>query len=176
MITILNKDFFDRNTIDVAKDLLGKLIYFIKDKVKICRIVETEAYLINDPACHAYNGINKKNSTMFKGAGLLYVYRIHQSYCMNITTKLGEAVLIRSCEPIFGIKGSTVGPGRLCKALGIDKSYDGKSLFSSQDIFLVDDGFKVKEIEVTTRIGVTKAKDLPLRFFIKDNKYVSKRN
>lgn len=77
---------------------------------------------------------------------------------MNIVTKKGEAVLIRACEPLLGLKESTRGPGRLCKALGINKSYDG---------------YKVEEIGVGPRIGVTKAKELPLRFFIKKNKYLS---
>lgn len=80
MTTILkiNKSFFDRDTIIVAKELLGKLIVLNKDgNLKICRIVETEAYLIDEPACHAYKGMNKRNESMFKGAAFLYVYRIH---------------------------------------------------------------------------------------------------
>ena len=167
----LPKSFYDRDTIEVAKDLLGKLLVH---EDKIVRIVETEAYLKNDPACHAYKGMTKRNVSMFKGPATLYVYTIHRQNCMNVVTRIGEAVLIRAGEPIRNVKGRTSGPGLLSKALGVTREMDGISLLGPP-IFIADDGYEVNEIVVTKRVGVTKAKDWPLRFYIKGNKFVSRK-
>lgn len=171
----LNNEFYNRDTITVAKELLGKIIICKKhNKAKACRIVETEAYLIGDPASHSYKGQTKRNQSMFKDPGTLYVYIIHRQNCMNIVTKKGEAVLIRAAEPLYNIDKPTNGPGKLCAALGITRiEDDGKNVINS-NIIIVDDGWKPQSIECSKRIGVTKAKDLLLRFYIKGNKYVSR--
>ncbi len=150
----LPKEFYDRDTVQVARDLLGKL--FVKGE-KVARIVETEAYLKDDPASHSYRGITRRNRSMFKGPGTLYVFTIHRQNCMNVVTKPGEAVLIRAAEPVKGVKGRTSGPGLLTRALGINRSHDGISLLEG-DIFMADDGYRPKEISTSKRIGITKAK------------------
>ncbi len=166
----LPKEFYDRDTVKVAKDLLGKL--FVKGD-KVVRIVETEAYLRDDPASHSYRGMTKRNRSMFKGPGTLYVYTMHRQNCMNVVTKVGEAVLIRAAEPVKGVEGRTNGPGLLTKALGITREHDGISLLGGE-IYIADDGYRPEEIAVSRRIGVTKAKDEPLRFYIRGNRYVSR--
>lgn len=166
----LPKEFYDRDTVQVAKDLLGKL--FVKGD-KVVRIVETEAYLRNDPASHSYRGMTRRNRSMFKGPGTLYVFTIHRQNCMNVVTKVGEAVLIRAAEPIKGVKGRTSGPGLLAKAIGITREHDGISLLEGE-IYIADDGYRPKEIAVSKRIGVTRAKHELLRFYIKENRYVSR--
>jgi len=172
----LGLKFYDRDTLEVAKDLLGKLLISEKGgERKVVRIVETEAYLRDDPASHSYRGETKRNRSMFKGPGTLYVYTMHRQNCMNVVTKRGEAVLIRAAEPVENVSGNTRGPGRLCRALGINRAEDdGKSLLSS-DVYLLDDGFRPEDVVQTTRIGISKAKDRPYRFYIKGSGYVSKR-
>ncbi len=191
---ILSKEFYLQETSVVAKNLLGKLIYRHSDKgMLIARIVETEAYLAeNDPACHAFYKKTKKNEKMFEEGGISYVYLIYGFYyCLNIVTghkDRGEAVLIRALEPIDGIEAMkefrsvekehqlTNGPGKLCKALNINLEDNGLDVITSKKLFLTEDrNFNDNEIVVTTRIGITKATELPLRFYVKDNKYISKK-
>ncbi len=168
---VLPIGFYDRRTKTVARELIGK-----KLRVKVGRgwrsgvIVETEAYVRNDPANHAFHGPNKRNRSMFKEAGTAYVYAMHQIYCLNAVTRHGEAVLIRS---VFLLNHSNLrsdGPGRLCRTLGITRSkHDGKSL-TGPDIQIVGNGSEVLRISVTRRIGVTKAKNKLLRFLATKNK------
>ena len=158
----------------VARDLLGKVILCRKlDVIKKCRIVEDEAYLLGDPASHSYLGITKRNASMFKEPGILYVFTMHRQNCMNVVTLRGEAILLRAAEPLANIEKPTNGPGKLCTALGVTRADDGKNLTSS-DIVFVDDGWKPKEIVCSPRIGVTKAKDNLLRFYIEGSKYLSR--
>jgi DNA-3-methyladenine glycosylase len=178
----LTKSFFERETVEAAKELLGKVISVNGVKG---RIVETEAYG-SDPASHAFKR-TERSSLMFDSFGSVYVYLIYGMYhCLNFTTnsinKAG-AVLIRAVEPVSGIEkmkerrntsdvhNLCSGPGKLCSALGIDKSFNGLKL--GKEIKVYDDGFKV-EIEKSSRIGIKDALDLPWRFFIRDNKFVSK--
>ncbi|MCF7910694.1 DNA-3-methyladenine glycosylase [Candidatus Pacearchaeota archaeon] len=177
----LNKEFFSRNADIVAKELLGKvLIRKINGKKLKARIVETEAYFSeNDPASRAcQNGDLRK--TMLMKAGTILVYGVHNNWLVNFVTgnlEKAEAVLIRALEPL-NFEGNCKGPGLLTKALGIDKYFHKKNLFSG-DLW-IEEPIKNKEkenfeIDSGFRIGVKK--DLPekLRFYIKNNKHVSKK-
>ncbi len=137
-------------------------------------IIEDEAYIDDDPANHAYYGPNRRNQSMFKEPGTVYVYRIHQVYCVNAVTLKGEAVLIRSLQPVENVSLSTMGPGRLCRALGITKErHDGLS-FTGGEVQIVDHDFGRVEVGVSERIGISKARELHLRFFVKNNRFVSR--
>ena len=180
---LINQDFFARDTVKVAKELLGKIIVLNGFQG---RIVETEAYS-RDPASHAYTKTDRSR-LMFETYGYVYVYLIYGMYCcLNFTTEKNEAgaVLFRAVEPLKGIeemrkKRKTEmithlcsGPGKLCQALGIDKNYNGLKI--GNKIKLFDDGFIAENIGTSPRIGIKDALDLEWRFFIKDNKFVSKR-
>ena len=198
---ILESNFFKRDTVEVAKNLLGKkIIRSISGNFFCAKIVETEAYLgLKDRACHSYGGnITKRNEILYKEGGTIYVYLIYGMYnLLNIVTKneiYPEAVLIRAVEPIENIdamslnrfgkiykdlssyqkKNLTNGPGKLTMAMGIDRALNGKIL--SQDYLYIEEGEDVKNIIETKRIGIDYAGEdanLPLRFYIKDNPYVS---
>jgi len=203
---ILTEDYYrNKSTIELSKDLLGKiLVHESKVGVVSGRIVETEAYLSDDPAAHSYIGKTERNKSVFDEAGTSYVYFIYGNYnCFNVAARekdIGEAVLVRALEPIEGIdlmkkniakfnknrkhiKYSELplekicnGPGKLCLALDIDRSLDGHKLWN-RPLFLLDDGFNVSEknIVTTTRIGIKKAAEELLRFYIKDSKFVSRK-
>ena len=198
---ILGNNFFKRDTVEVAKNLLGKkIIRNISGNFFCAKIVETEAYLgLEDKACHSYGGnITKRNEILYKEAGTIYVYLIYGMYnLLNIVTKNEndpEAVLIRAVEPIENIdamavnrfgkiykdlssyqkKNLTNGPGKLTMAMGIDRALNGKIL--SQDYLYIEEGEDVRNIIETKRIGIDYAGEdanLPLRFYIEDNPYVS---
>ena len=198
---ILESNFFKRDTVEVAKNLLGKkIIRNISGNFFCAKIVETEAYLgLEDKACHSYGGnITKRNEILYKEGGTIYVYLIYGMYnLLNIVTKNEndpEAVLIRAVEPIEHIdamavnrfgkiykdlssyqkKNLTNGPGKLSMAMGIDRALNGKIL--SPDYLYIEDGEYVKNIIETKRIGIDYAGEdanLPLRFYIEDNPYVS---
>lgn len=169
----LPKSFYGRNTVLVARELLGKLILIKRDKRLTARIVETEAYVSGDPANHAFKGQTRRNQSMFKGPGTIYVYAVHGQSCMNAVTGQGEAVLIRAAEPLENVSERTSGPGLLCRAMGITRQDDGKSLVD-REVSIIDDGYRPKSIVSSPRIGVTGWKDCRLRFHIKDNLFVSK--
>lgn len=188
----LTADFFARSTVDVAKDLVGKLIWRqLAGEYAICRIVETEAYLArNDPACHASKKRTARNEVMFGEPGLIYVYSIHARFCLNFVTGRpghGSAVLIRAAEPLEGIElmhqnrcvsdrlNLLSGPAKLCEALLIDKSFNGQILNRSSGLWATDDGYPVDAAQIrrTRRIGVTSAKKRLLRFVLRGSKYAS---
>lgn len=202
----LNKEFYKNiNVLELAKSLLGKLlINETQDGLSIGRVVETEAYLNNDPAAHSYVGKTERNKSVFEEGGTSYVYFIYGNYyCFNVVADpkdIGEAVLIRALEPIQGIdlmknrlmefkstrkhiKYSEIdnysicnGPGKLCIAMGINKSYDGHKLWNKPLYLAEDKGYsKLQEIYTTTRVGITKAADKPYRFYIKNSKYISRK-
>ena len=172
----LSREFYDVDTVELARNLLGKVLVVSRDgMLKRCRIVETEAYLRNDPASHSYRGVTKRNRSMFKEPGTLYVYTIHRQFCMNVVRGYGEAVLIRSAEPLENVTLPTNGPGRLCRALGITVADDGKDLTTSSDIWIEDDGYAPSSIVRSKRVGVTKARNRLLRFYVKDSRWVSRR-
>lgn len=180
-MTILSRDFYNRNTIEVAKDLLGcKLCRNIDGQILYGIIVETEAYTQDDPACHAYRGRTPRASTLFKESGLAYVYFIYGMYhCFNVTTEpegVAGAVLIRALEPV-NCELATNGPGKLCRDLMITKDFNEVDLTSQNSALWIENGIEIQEsqIHTTTRIGIKQAKDYPWRFYVKDSAFVSKR-
>ena len=183
---LLGKKFFNQPTIDLAKALLGKhLVYG-----NLCgMIVETEAYLYkDDPGCHASRGKTSRNAPMFGSAGHTYVYLIYWMYhCLNIVSGKegeGEAVLIRALEPLRGIsimqkrrktqkiENLCSGPGKLTQAFNITKKQNNLNLIDGK-IHIYNSRIK-PEICTSTRIGLSAGKELELRFYIKDNRFVSK--
>ena len=186
----LPQDFFARVTEKVARDLLGTvLVRRVGDAVLAGRIVETEAYLAeNDAASHSFRGRTRRNEAMFDEAGTLYVYRIYGvHHCANIVTEevgRGAAVLLRALEPLAGIewmqkkRGTNAlqalcsGPGKLAQALAFSPSENGAS-FLRQELFLLPADTQL-EVSVSTRVGISQAADLPLRFFVAGNRFVSR--
>jgi len=198
----LNREFYNRDTITVAKDLLGKiLVHNYKGNIIKGKIVETEAYLgVKDKAAHSYGGKKTKRvEVMYGPPGVAYVYFIYgMYYCFNIVTQkegIPEAVLIRAVEPVENIdlmainrfkkpyeeltkyqkKNLTNGPGKLCMALNIGREQNGLDLCG--DTLYLEEGQKQYfNIVATTRIGIDyaeEAKDFPYRFYIEGNPYVS---
>lgn len=199
----LDRSFYSRDTLILAKELLGKVIvHKTGEDILKGKIVETEAYLgVIDKAAHSYGGKKTKRvETMYGLPGTAYVYLIYgMYYCFNIVAKeegVPEAVLIRAIEPIEGANGMalyrygknydelnnyqknnlTNGPGKLSMALKIDKTLDKEDL--CKDRLYLEEGQQDKfNIIETTRIGIDyaeEAKDFPYRFYIEGNPYVSK--
>jgi DNA-3-methyladenine glycosylase len=169
---MLSKDFFTRDSLIVARELLGKKITF-NDKEAI--IVETEAYTINDPGSHAYKGRTKRNEVMYAEGGRLYVYLCYGMYeRMNVVTdKAGvpSAVLIRAVQPL-NFEAKTNGPGLVTKAMGVDRNHNG--LLIGKEL-MISEGVRPKGIVQTTRVGLKEGSDLPYRFYIENNPFVSVR-
>lgn len=190
-MTPLPRTFFQRDPVTVARDLLGKqIVRRSRAGTTQGRIVETEAYLGGqDPAAHSYRGMTPRNRVMFGPAGMLYVYAIHARFCMNaVTGSVGDptAVLIRAAEPLAGVRlmrqrrrrtkllDLTRGPARLCEAFDVDRELNGWDLTVGRRIWLCDEPEQdAVEIRVSPRIGVTSGQNLPLRFFVAENPYVS---
>jgi len=187
----LSRNFYSRNTKKVAQELLGKILVN-KTKEGICKgkIVETEAYFgSDDPASHAYRKKTKRNFLMFENPGKSYVYFCYGNHWLfNIVAKemkVPGAVLVRALEPLKGIElmkkrreiseltNLTNGPGKLTKAFSINKEQNGLDLIKS-NLFLEDSAEKF-EIVKTKRIGISKGNDKLLRFYIKNNNFVSKK-
>jgi DNA-3-methyladenine glycosylase len=187
----LSRNFYSRDTEKVAKELLGKIVVH-KTKEGVCKgkIVETEAYFGNaDPASHAYRKKTKRNFLMFEKPGKAYVYFCYGNHWLfNIVAKemkVPGAVLIRAIEPLKGIKimkkrrgiseltNLTNGPGKLSKAFSISKEQNGLDLTDSK-LFLENSHEKF-EVVKTKRVGISKGKRKLLRFYIKDNRFVSKK-
>jgi DNA-3-methyladenine glycosylase len=196
MKVVLAKFYLDRPEV-VARELLGKLIVRkIGGQKLIGRIVETEAYLgLDDPASHSFPGLTPRNAVMFGPPGRAYVYFIYgMHYCLNVSCEpdgVAGGVLFRALEPVSGLAEMarlrglpdgasprllTSGPGRLCQALGIVRDgTNGLDLTSRRSpLQICDDGCVPEGVTVTPRIGISKASDLPLRFLISGNKFVSK--
>jgi DNA-3-methyladenine glycosylase len=195
----LKKTFYRRELLKVANDLLGKILVKIDGKnILAGKIVEVEAYHGNfDEASHAFIGITKRNEVMFESGGCLYVYFTYGAHhCCNVVTGMkgeGTAVLIRAVEPVSGVEkmiknrfgrklkkdkeifNLTSGPGKVCQAFGMDRTHSGIDL-TGREIFILD-GKKIssKEIGISKRIGITRSVDLPWRFFIKNNPYLSRK-
>ena len=161
-------------------------------------IVETEAYLVGDPACHGAPGPTARNRVMFGGPGHGYVYLIYGNYfCMNAVcqpTGVAEAVLLRAVEvalgeemmrkrrPVAAARDLTNGPGKLCQAMHIDRGLDGADLCDARSpLFIARDPAVEKfrrqrgPVVITARIGLTKAAELPLRFYLEGSGFVSRR-
>jgi DNA-3-methyladenine glycosylase len=189
-MTNTNLGFLQGSAVEVAPRLLGCILERqIGDKTVRVKIVETEAYDQTDVASHSYNGRTPRTDVMFGPAGYLYVYFTYgMHYCCNIVVGedgYGAAVLIRAVEPLDGAEllsqnrggregvEMTNGPAKLCQALGIDKAMNGHNL-RQKSLRLIQGESVVEEgIVQTTRIGISKSKDIPWRFYIKDNEWVS---
>lgn len=192
----LPRNFYSRDTLDVARDLLGKqLVQVIGERTLTCRITETEAYIGRiDKACHAY-GYKRtpRTETLFAPPGTAYIYLIYGMYdCLNFVTEPeGEpcAVLIRAVEPTqkcldaishnrygcgfedmsaYQRKNFMNGPGKLCKGLSLTRKHNGLDL-TGDELFVLDAGETPKQINVSKRIGIDYAEDatdFPWRFYL----------
>ena len=193
------KKFYERELHRVAKELLGKILVRKIGTVAVSgRIVEVEAYDgANDEASHSFKGRTMRNDVMFRGGGLLYVYFTYgMHFCANVVVGKegdGKALLIRALEPMDGIElmaknrfekkniterefiNLANGPAKLCKALSIYKNDNGKSLVS--DEIFIEEAEPVPDSEIirTVRIGIKKSVDLQWRYYIKGNRFVSKK-
>ena len=175
----------------LARALIGCVLVSKTDEgVTSGRIVETEAYVPNDPACHAYSGRSARNATLFGPPHRAYVYLIYgTSFCFNLSSEpdgIGAGVLVRALEPVdgldlmrerrgvHGLADLCRGPGRLCQALAIDRSLDGHGLFDPIRIWLEgpQPGVRVR-VGTSRRIGLSKAADRRLRFYQRGSRFVS---
>jgi DNA-3-methyladenine glycosylase len=176
--------FYDRDAETVARELLGKLIVRRLDqRVLIGRIVETEAYLgPHDLAAHSSKGRTPRTEVMFGPPGHAYVYFIYgMHHCLNIVTGPGghaSAVLIRALEPVNNVSVTASGPGRLCRALEIDRRLNGHDLTQGELVVAQAEGCpRPLEIVACARVGVDYAGEWagkPLRFYIAKNPYISR--
>jgi len=204
-MSILDKEFYKQGALILAKELLGKtLVRTIKNVTLKGKIVETEAYIGEiDKASHAYNGRRtERTEPLFREGGISYVYFIYGKYhCFNVISGLenkGEGVLIRALEPLNEFdylgkkrfnqnyeklseakkKAIANGPSKLCMAFSIDKSQNYMKLYEKGDFYIEDSKDEKFDVVETTRIGIEYAEeaiDFPWRFYIKDNKYISKK-
>ena len=187
---VLDRAEIPVNTVQLAHFLIGKmLVRVLAEGVAAGRIVETEAYGIGDPAGHAYRGITPRNRALFLDRGHAYVYLAYgRSFMLNVSGEIsgvGAGVLIRAIEPTDGItimerNRSTMrlrdlarGPGRLSSALEIDRRLDGIDLCQAGPLWLGSDGRATGEIGQSKRIGITRAADSLLRFYVCGNPFVS---
>ena len=188
----LPRSFYDRPPQDVARELLGKaLLRKIDGQWVGGLIVETEAYLSDgDLASHSARGKTRSNASMFARPGTLYVYPIHAKYCLNAVTEnqgIGSAVLIRAIEPMWGIevmkqkrgydddRRLTRGPAMLCQALAVDRADDRSDLVSGPSITIAEAaGSSLPDVVSSRRIGLSKAIDHPFRYYVRDNRFVSR--
>jgi len=193
--------FYDRDPRRVARHLLGKVLVRREGRRRLsARIVEVEAYLgTDDAAAHSASGRTARNAVLFGPPGHVYVYFIYGNhYCLNFSCLpdgVAGGVLVRAVEPLEGIeqmaqargisvegprdlKLLTSGPGRLAEAFGITRLRDnGKDAASSRsDLRVVDDGYRPRRVLTTARIGIRKAAELPLRYVIPGNTFVSGRS
>ena len=192
------REFFSRDPRTVSREILGKLLVRKNGRNPlVARIVEVEAYLgADDAAAHAAAGRTVRNAVLFGPPGYAYIYFIYGNhYCLNVSCLpdgIPGGVLFRALEPLKGIKEMaalrgvtldgeknlkllTSGPGRLAEAFAITREQDnGKDLTSSKcDLYIADDGALAPKVAVTKRIGITKSADLPLRYIVAGNKFVS---
>jgi len=199
----LTRGFYSRETLQVAKELLGKILVHEVNGVKLRgKIVETEAYIGSiDKACHAYGGkMTSRLTTLYGRPGIAYVYFIYGMYhCFNVITKeegVPEGVLIRAIQPIEGfeemsklrfnkayfeltkaqIKNLTTGPSKLCIAMNINKDNNKQDLCTSE--LYIEDAVEKEKVQIVEakRIGIDyaeEAKDFLWRFYIKDNIWIS---
>jgi len=198
---VLSREFFNRDPVTVGRELLGKLLIRREGRTLLVgRIVEDEAYLgEDDPAAHTYAGLTPRNAVLFGPPGHAYVYFIYGNhYCLNVSCMpegMGEGVLLRAMEPVFGreamarargldlaapprpsqLRLISSGPGRMSEALGITRARDNDKDLTSHgsDLWFADDGYRPERIAVTPRVGIKKAVEQPLRFVIAGNPFAS---
>jgi DNA-3-methyladenine glycosylase len=178
------------DTVSLARTLIGKLVVrALPEGVVSGRIVETEAYVIGDAACHAFRGMTPRNRSLFLERGHAYVYLAYGiSYLLNVSSEtpgIGAGVLIRALEPLEGVRvmqrnrgtarvaDLARGPGRLAQALRIDRALDGLDLCRKGSLWLARDDHDAGEIGQSVRIGISRDADRPLRFVLRDSPFVS---
>ena len=187
---VLDRAEMPVDTAELARFLVGKmLVRMLAEGAAGGRIVETEAYVVGDPAGHAYGGMTSRNRALFLERGHAYVYLAYGvSFMLNVSSEtpgVGAGVLIRAIEPTLGVavmqrnrgaqpaRDLARGPGRLCQALEIDRPLDGIDLCQAGPLWLGSDGGAPDEIGRSKRIGITRAPDSPLRFYVRGNRFVS---
>ncbi len=185
-------DFLSEEAELVAKKLLGcTLERTIGDSRIKVKIVETESYDQFDEASHSFKSRSPRNEIMFGPSGYLYVYFTYgMHYCCNVVcgpNGIGQAVLIRAVEPISGFEilqnnrpnqslyNQTNGPAKLCQALAIDKRLNTHNLRLSPLVLSTNQQISENQIVISKRVGISKAKDELKRFYIKDNRFISKK-
>ena len=178
------------DTVQLARYLLGKLVVREAPQAVLSgRIVETEAYPVGDAAGHAYRGETPGNRALFLSLGHAHVYLAYGvSWMLNVSSEaagIGGGVLIRALEPIEGIaamqrnrgvetlRDLARGPGRLAAALDVDRRLDGVDLCRVGPLWLARDDRDAPEVGVSTRIGLSREADRPLRFYVRGNRFVS---
>jgi DNA-3-methyladenine glycosylase len=183
----LPRRFYARHSVDVAKDLIGRLLVRrMSGETMVGRIVEAEAYAHDDPASHSFKGETRRTRTMFGPPGFAYVYVSHGiHHCMNVTTGDANAVLLRALEPVRGLQEMArrrgvaeerllcAGPGRLCQAMGITLADDGHDVTKRDGLWLAA-GEPAAQIGVTGRIGLSVAGDVPWRFVEEGTTFASR--
>ena len=194
MLSKLPRSFYLGSTLQVARQLLGDLIVRNYHGTKLIgKIVEVEAYRGSiDPASHAYRGKTKRNEVMFWEGGHLYVYFTYgMHFCANVVTRqegIAEAVLIRGVEPIRGmevmrrLRGKRVrdedltnGPAKFCQAFAIKRTENGINLLGDQVYLVRGKRIQRAEVGVSTRIGIRTGVEKKWRFFVKGNRWVSRK-
>ena len=181
---MIDPEFFARRAAEVAPDLIGHLL-IVGETGGI--IVETEAYEPGDPASHSFGGPTLRNQSMFGPSGHCYVYRSYGlHWCMNIVCRPGHAVLLRALQPTHGLdvmavrrgtqteKALCSGPGKLTVALGVDKSHDGLP-FDGHSISLIAPSFPLSPVQ-SVRIGISRAVDLPWRWYVAGSPWLSRKS
>lgn len=192
---ILPREFYARDTVEVAKDLLGKVL--VRTKGRSCmtgRIVEVEAYKgQQDPASHAFRGLTRRNAPMFAEAGHAYVYFTYGNhYCLNVTTEpagTAGAVLMRAIQPLKGLElmrryrsvdsdlNLTNGPGKLTKSLGIDIRLNEVDMTKPGPLFIKDSKAGSFLVACSSRVGIgERGADRLWRFHFVGNPYVSRKS
>lgn len=196
MVAPLPREFYLQDTRTAAQKLLGQIVRrrLPTGEVLSGIIVETEAYLKDDPACHAYRGRTLRNSTMFGPPGRAYVYFTYGLHMMlNLVCApegIAEAVLIRALEPVEGVEAMrqnrggvletrqlTNGPGKLAQALALTRlTHDGADLTDpSGELLILPNDYPPFEMVTKTRIGITQGVDLPWRYYVAGSPYVSRK-
>ena len=187
LMKILPRSFYNRNPLEVAEDLVGKiLVRRLNKNIITGRIVEVEAYLaFIDEAAHSFRGKTKSNQSLFGEPGKAYIHSMHMQNCLDVVTEevgIPSSILIRALEPLEGIelmkefrhkdplKDLTSGPGKLSQAMNISKDFNGIDLTDvSLPLNIYDDDFSYQKINKGKRIGISKAVDSEYRFFVKDS-------
>jgi DNA-3-methyladenine glycosylase len=183
----LPRRFYAREAVEVAPDLLGRLLVRPVDGVRMVgRIVEVEAYGRDDPGSHAFRGPTPRNASMFGPPGRAYVYISHGiHHCLNVVCDAPSAVLIRAVEPLEGLEAMAsrrgldaprllcAGPGRLAQAMGITLAEDGRPVHRREGLWIAA-GEPVSDVAVTLRIGMSDAVNRPWRFVQKGTRFASR--
>jgi DNA-3-methyladenine glycosylase len=187
---VLSRSELPLGTVELARNLIGKRVVRVTSEgVLSGRIVETEAYPVGDAAGHAYRGETARNRALFLEPGHAYVYLAYGvAYMLNVSSEaegVGAGVLIRALEPLEGVaqmqrnrgvqslRDLARGPGRLAAALDVDRRLDGSDLCRRGPLWIARDVRDAPEIGVSTRIGLSREAERLLRFYARDNPFVS---